>query len=180
MIYRNVVSAVVRAMSVEGLDSTTKPNWSPKEIDTVRGRSSMPEQMLLDMLVHARLHSKLSALHWNVLMLKYSSVIERKVAAIDLVVPEIVSRAHEGFIKHAVVAWTFPKPKGVTEGKRSGSVLPAEWYDITRWDEDAHSDSTLRRWNRQIRAWLEDRVNEALVEAQQILDDEGLIGEKAA
>lgn len=180
-VYPNVIAAVIRAASVEGLDSTATANWSPKETEgRPTGRSSRAERMLLDMLVHARLHARLEPVHWSVLMLKYSSVIERQVEAIELIAPRIVTRASESFARHAVTAWAFPKPRGLAEGKRSQKVLPPEWYEIHRWDNSGRPDRTLHRWNRQIRAWLEEQVNEALVEAQRILDEEGLIGDKAA
>lgn len=180
-VYPNVIAAVISAVSAEGIDGTATARWSPKESDyRPTGRSSRSERMLLDVLVHARLHARLEPIHWNILMLKYSSVIARKVEAIELVSALIVTRASEAFAKHAVTAWAFPKRRGLIEGKRSQQVLPPEWYEIHRWDNSGRPDSTLRRWNRQIRAWLEEQVNEALVEAQCILDEEGLIGDKAA
>lgn len=78
-----------------------------------------------------------------------------------------------------MLTWAIPQVAG-TEGKRSASVLPAAWYDITNWGNDGKPESTRYRWRSSIRKALDDQVNEALTAAQELLDAEGLIESRAA
>ncbi|UVK81434.1 hypothetical protein LOY46_17905 [Pseudomonas sichuanensis] len=68
------------------------------------------------------------------------------------------------------------------EGKRSSDmiVLPAEFYDINRWDPEARPERTRRRWKKGIEDVLEAMLSEALEAAGAILDYEGLAMKNAA
>ena len=78
-----------------------------------------------------------------------------------------------------MLTWAIPQVAGA-EGKRSATVLPAAWYDITNWDNDGKPESTRYRWRSSIRKGLDDLVNEALTAAQELLDAEELIETVAA
>ena len=78
-----------------------------------------------------------------------------------------------------MLTWAIPQVGG-KDGKRSSSVLPAAWYDITNWDNDGKPESTRYRWRSSIRKALDDQVNKALTAAQELLDAEGLIESYAA
>ncbi|MCY1359603.1 hypothetical protein D9M69_461840 [compost metagenome] len=174
--YVNVIEAVTRATSAAAIDSTAKLSWNP---DRIKGSGfSREERLAIDVMVHARLHHALDPALWDALMARYSSSTESKAASLQRLLPEIVSPADERFTRYAAIAWAFPKPKG--EGKRSTPVLPAIWYDFNHWDEEGRSDTTRRRWNKTIRAWLDAMVNLGLIEAQHILDAEGLLVDRAA
>lgn len=129
---------------------------------------------MFDCMVHALLHKKLTSEQWGALTAKYSTHVERKHEAIAALAKACVSPAPERFRHAAVVTWAMPKLPGI-DGKRSQNVLPAGWYNMANWDEDGRPESTLYRWRAGIRRDLERQVNDALVAAQEILDEEGLI-----
>lgn len=176
--YPNLIEAVTRATSVDDVDSTAKLSWSP---DRSQGWSmlSRDEKLAIDAMAHARLHHELNPTLWNVLVIKYSTSTAAKVAALEKVWPVIATPADARFTRHAATAWAFPKPKGM-DGKRSTAVLPAGWYDFNNWDTEGRSDTTRRRWNARVKEWLESMVSLALIEAQHVLDEEGLIRAEAA
>lgn len=59
-------------------------------------------------------------------------------------------------------------------------VLAASNYDMTTWDDQGLTERTYQRWNRAIRKSLEDLVNEALIEAQHMLQAVGVLDFEAA
>ncbi|MEB0133560.1 MULTISPECIES: hypothetical protein [unclassified Pseudomonas] len=181
MTYRNVVSAVVRALAAETINSAGGCDFEPKvQCAKQKGEIVGKEAAFLtDCWVFGRLHKGLSPAHWRALVAKFSTHTDRKHAAITELTKAIRSPAPERFRHCAVVTWALPKLPGV-EGKRSTNVLPAGWYEMSNWDEDGKPESTLRRWRNDIRKSLEGRVNEALTIAQEILDHEGLISAEAA
>lgn len=176
MIYQNVVSAVVRALASEVINSAGGCDFEPK-VQAARVPGAIcgkEEAFLTDCWVHGRLHRALPVGLWLALVAKYSTHLDRKHDAMMALAGSIESPAPERFVQCAVATWAFPKLPGA-EGKRSTSVLPAAWYDINRWDDGGKPDSTLYRWRSAIRRSLEDQVNEALMHAQEVLDREGLI-----
>ncbi|SEJ31851.1 hypothetical protein SAMN04244572_03529 [Azotobacter beijerinckii] len=112
---------------------------------------------------------------------KYSTHKARKVEAIGHLVPLVESPAPQLFRYKAVTVWAIPQLKG-KDGKRSTDmiVLPAGFYDMNAWDLDARPERTRRRWRTDICKALEGMVNEALVEAQEVLQAEGVLVEQAA
>ncbi|MNR46460.1 hypothetical protein D3C85_1654290 [compost metagenome] len=66
------------------------------------------------------------------------------------------------------------------DGKRSTNVLPASWYEMDNWSDDPHPIKTQERWRRNIRKALESSVDLALIEAQHILEHEGLVMSEVA
>lgn len=59
-------------------------------------------------------------------------------------------------------------------------ILADSNYDMTTWDNQGLTDRTYQRWNKAIKNTLEGLVNEALVEAQSLLEQVGvLVGEAA-
>lgn len=176
MIYQNVVSAVVRALASEVINSAGGCDFQPKvQAARVPGAICGKEEALLtDCWVFSRLHAMLMPEHWDALVSKYSTHVQRKHDATMAMAARVRSPAPKRFIECATATWAFPQLPGA-DGKRSTSVLPSAWYDINRWDEDGRPDSTLYRWRSAIRRSLEDQVNQALVVAQEILDAEGLI-----
>lgn len=59
-------------------------------------------------------------------------------------------------------------------------VLAASNYDMTTWDDQGLTDRSYRRWNQAIKGSLEALVNEALVEAQHMLEAVGVLASEAA
>lgn len=185
MIYKSVLAAVVSAMAAEALDNTSKQSWQ-KLIDHInqpggRGASASPElRMQIDCWVHARLHSELPSRLWFALVAKYSTHHARRLEAIGRLDALIVTPAPGLFRKKAVVAWALPQMKGKPVGadgvKRSTKILalPASFYDMNTWDNDASPERTKRRWRAGIFKVLDELVNLALMEAGELLDREGL------
>lgn len=170
--YVNIIEAVRRATSAEVIDTVAKPSWSADRVD---GQShSREDRMTLDVMVHTKLRRMLPALLWNALVAKYSASSGAKAAALEMLLPKIDTLADARFTRHAAVAWSFPRPKG-KEGKRSTQVLPTHFYDFNTWDTEGRSDTTRRRWNKSIQRWLDTAVNQGLIEAYHVLDEENLI-----
>lgn len=137
------------------------------------------EALLYDVIIHARLHARLSHQHWRALLAKYSTHVERKHGAILELSRCIASPAPERFRHAAIVTWAIPRRAGV-EGKRSSGVLPQGWYCMDNWCDEPTPIKTQERWRRDIRRACEDEVNRALECAQEVLDEEGLIRANAA
>ncbi len=176
MIYRNVVSAVVRALAAETINSAGGCDFEPKvQCIKLKGEIAGKEgAFITDCMVFNRLHRGLSANHWRALVAKYSTHLDRKHAAITELTRVFRSPAPERFRHCAVATWAIPKLPGV-EGKRSTNVLPVGWYEMDNWSDDAHPIKTQERWRRDIRRGLEREVDEALTEAQHILEYEGVL-----
>ena len=192
MIYSSVLAAVVSALAAEAIDNTSKQAWqklyrpgSEDGHDLATLSRSVEDGGITrhdaDCWVFARLHSQLKPRHWDALVAKYSTHKGRKVQSIGRLHPLVASHAPRLFIVSAVTAWAIPKLKGV-EGKRSSDmiVLPAEFYDINRWDPEARPERTRRRWKKGVEDVLEAMVGEALEAAGAILDYEGLSMKNAA
>ena len=179
MTYRNVVSAVVRALAAETISSAGGCDFEPKvQYAKQKGEIVGKEAAFLqDCWVFGRLHKALSAEHWRALVAKFSTHTEHKHAAIVELTRVMHSPAPERFRHCAVVTWALPRLPGV-DGKRSTNVLPAGWYEMDNWSNEPHPIKTQERWRRDIRKALEREVDEALVSAQSLLDAEGLIGEQ--
>jgi len=126
--YRDTLSAVVRCLSAETIDNTSKQAWQ-KLYDAgypeARGGSGLSpqEQRDMDCLLHARLHRQLSALDWAVLVAKYSTHKVRKIEAIGFLIPRVESPAPRLFVSKAVTAWAIPKlpGKAVSNGQELAS-----------------------------------------------------------
>jgi hypothetical protein len=181
MTYRNVVSAVVRALAAETISSAGGCDFEPKvQCAKQKGEIVGKEAAFLqDCWVFGRLHKALSPAHWRALVAKYSTHQERKHGAILELLNSVKTPAPKRFRECAVLTWAIPQVAGA-DGKRSAAVLPAAWYDITNWDNDGKPESTRYRWRSSIRKTLDDQVNEALTSAQELLDAEGLIETCAA
>jgi hypothetical protein len=181
MTYRNVVSAVVRALASEVINSAGGCDFAPKvQAARIPGEISGKEAAFLyDCMVHAVLHKRLSKEHWRALTAQYSTHADRKRVAIGELVGTIQSPAPARFLNCCIVTWAYPKLPGV-DGKRSTNVLPAGWYNMDQWSDDPVPERTQHRWKAGIRKELKRLVDEALVEAQTILDMEGLISCQAA
>jgi len=181
MIYRNVVAAVVRALAAETINSTGGCDFEPK-VQAAKQKGEIVGKeaaFLVDCMVFSRLHRNLSAEHWRALVAKYSTHTDRKHAAITEITRAFRSPAPERFRHCAIVTWAMPRLAGV-EGKRSTNVLPAAWYEMDNWSDEPHPIKTQERWRRDIRKGLESAVDQALTEAQHILEDEGLLAANVA
>jgi hypothetical protein len=181
MIYRNVVAAVVRALAAETINSTGGCDFEPK-VQAAKQKGEIVGKeaaFLVDCMVFSRLHRNLSAEHWRALVAKYSTHTDRKHAAITEITRAFRSPAPERFRHCAIVTWAMPRLAGV-EGKRSTNVLPAGWYEMDNWSDEPHPIKTQERWRRDIRKGLESAVDQALTEAQHILEDEGLLAANVA
>lgn len=181
MNYQNVVSAVVRALAAETINSAGGCDFEPK-VQAAKQKGAIVGKeaaFLIDCMVHARLRTQLKSHHWLALVAQYSTHTERKHEAIITIAKAIRSPAPERFRHAAVVTWAMPKLPG-QEGKRSTNILPEAWYCMDNWLDEPVAERTQYRWKAGICKDLKRRVDEALVEAQTILDEEGLIAQIAA
>ena len=180
-VYRDVQSAVVRALAAETINSAGGCDFRPRvQSTTIVGEIVGKEAaFLIDCMLFSRLHKQLSLMHWRILVAKYSTHIDRKHCAIVELVAGVSSPAPERFRHCAIVTWALPKLPGV-DGKRSTNILPAAWYVMDNWSDQSHPVKTQERWRRDIRHELERQVDQALVNAQYILDREGLLDGCAA
>lgn len=71
--------------------------------------------------------------------------------------------------------------RAVAEVKPGEMIVLAESnYDMTNWDSQGLTERTYQRWNRAIKGALESLVNEALAEAQHMLEAIGVLFDEAA
>lgn len=221
MTYRNVVSAVVRALAAETINSAGGCNLEPRvQCAKQKGEIVGKEAALLqDCIVHKLLHKVLSQRHWFALTAKFSTHNGRKIEATGRLVAIVTSPAPALFTRKAVTAWAIPQIKGVrrepvkvkaphfdedvpawrveaakaavdranaSAAKRGNSqldgaiVLADSNYDINTWDNQGKTERTYQLWNKAIKKTLESLVDDALVEAQLILEEAGVLGEQAA
>lgn len=232
MNYHNVISAVVRALAAETINSAGGCNVEPRvQAGKLKGEISGKDAALLaDCIVHKLLHAQLSPRHWNALVAKYSTHRGRKIDSIGRLVPLVPTPAHKRFTQQAVLVWAVPEQKkgiqrvvtqfkpirplecaedcGYNDGcklewrnraarqaveranaharavaeQRSGEmiVLDDSNYDMTNWDSQGLTERTYQRWNKAIKGNLESMVNEALIEAQHILEAVGVLSSEAA
>ena len=59
-------------------------------------------------------------------------------------------------------------------------VLAESNYDMTNWDSQGLTERTYQRWNKAIKGALESLVDEALVDAQHMLEVVGVLECEAA
>ncbi|WP_248769084.1 hypothetical protein [Pseudomonas sp. MWU12-2345] len=221
MNYHNVVSAVVRALAAETINSAGGCNVEPRvQSGKIKGEIVGRDAALLaDCIVHRLLHAELSPRHWNALVAKYSTHKGRKAGSIGSLVPVIATPAPYLFTQMAVMVWAIPQVRGIRreavklkaprhgedvkpwraeaenaaiaranlkEEQKAGSrssdmiILADSNYDMTTWDAQGLTERTYQRWNKAIRGALEGLVNDALVEAQHLLESVGVLGEEAA
>lgn len=225
MIYRNVISAVVRALAAETINSAGGCDFEPKvQTSKLKGEITGKDATLLaDCIVHKLLHAQLTPRQWNALVAKYSTHKGRKVDSIGRLVCAIKSPAPQRFTQQAVLVWAVPQQvKGIqrqvrqavapeqiedASGKwdwrnraareaveranrhaktvaeaRPGEmiVLAASNYDMTNWDSQGLTERTYQRWNKAIKDALEGIVDEALMDAQRMLEVAGVLESEAA
>ncbi|MCV9917791.1 hypothetical protein OIU19_03215 [Pseudomonas sp. BT-42-2] len=232
MNYQNVVSAVVRALAAETINSAGGCNVEPRvQTSKLKGEISGKDAALLaDSIVHKLLHAQLSPRHWNALVAKYSTHRGRKIDSIGRLVSVVPTPAPKLFTQQAVLVWAVPEQKkgvqrvatqakpvkplecaedcGCKDGcklewrnraarqaveranaharavaeQRSGEmiVLAESNYDMTNWDSQGLTERTYQRWNKAIKDSLESMVDEALVEAQHMLEAVGVLSGEAA
>src|SRR3546814_126882 len=107
MTYRNVVSAVVRALAAETINSAGGVDFEPK-VQAARVPGAIcgkEEDMLTDCWVHGRLHKALPVGLWLALVAKYSTHLERKHDAMMALAGSVKSPAPGRFIQCAVATW---------------------------------------------------------------------------
>lgn len=226
MNYHNVISAVVRALAAETINSSGGCNVEPRvQASKLKGEISGKDAALLaDCIVHKLLHAQLSPRHWNALVAKYSTHRGRKIDSIGRLVAVVKTPAPQRFTQQAVLVWAVPQQvKGIQravtqikapkhrENKEEGQwdwrnaaadadvarankhasavaeekpgemiVLADSNYDMTNWDSQGLTERTYQRWNKAIKDGLESLVNEALVEAQHMLEAVGVLEGEAA
>jgi hypothetical protein len=221
MTYRNVVSAVVRALAAETMSKVASGGYDPKvQCAKQKGEICGAEWALLqDCLIHTLLRQVLIPRHWNALTAKFSTHNKRRIEATCKLVAIVKSPAPHLFTQKAVTAWAIPQIKGVRKepvkavaveldkdapawraeaakaaveranasaakrrtSQQDGAIILADSnYDMTTWDSQGLDDRTYRRWRQSIHKALESLVDTALVEAQLILEEAGVLGEQAA
>jgi hypothetical protein len=226
MNYHNVISAVVRSLAAETINSSGGCNVEPRvQASKLKGEISGKDAALLaDCIVHKLLHAQLAPRHWNALVAKYSTHRGRKIDSIGRLVAVVKTPAPQRFTQQAVLVWAVPQqmkgiqravtqikaPKhrenkeerqwdwrnaaadadiarankharAVAEDKPGEMIVLADSnYDMTNWDSQGLTERTYQRWNKAIKDGLESLVNEALVEAQHMLEAVGVLESEAA
>ncbi|MEX7116799.1 hypothetical protein AB2C39_36685, partial [Pseudomonas aeruginosa] len=63
------------------------------------------------------------------------------------------------------------------DGKRSSDmiVLPQQFYDINSWDYQGLNRTTYWRWKKGVERTLDEMINEALNDSENILRREGIL-----
>jgi hypothetical protein len=117
MTYRNVVSAVVRALAAETINSAGGCDFEPKvQVAKQKGEIVGKEAAFLqDCWVFGRLHKGLRPVHWRALVAKFSTHDERKHAAILELIKTVRSPAPQRFRECAVLTWAIPQVGGKHE-----------------------------------------------------------------
>lgn len=183
MAYRNLIAAVVRTLAADNMNDVRNQVWQTM-IDPIELRSGhgvlRDERRILDCWMYARLHSALEHEHWQALVARYSTYLEYKLEALAFLLARTESPAPERFRERCVATWAFPRLPGARHGKRSASVLPDAWYDMSNWDDNTRSPRTHQRWASGIREQLERCVDRALIRAQEVFDAEGVLNDHAA
>jgi hypothetical protein len=181
MTYRNVVSAVVRALASEVINSAGGCSFEPRvQAARVPGAiSGSAERLLDDALVRRIMRETLTPLQYAALAGQYSTDGPSKHAGVNLLIRSVESPAPVRFVECACWTWAYPKKDG-KDGKRSIAVLPAGWYQMDNWSDDPVPVKTQERWRRDIRKALKQAVDQALIEAHEILAAEGLVAGEAA
>ena len=226
MNYHNVISAVVRALAAETINSSGGCNVEPRvQASKLKGEISVKDAALLaDCIVHKLLHAQLSPRHWNALVAKYTTHRGRKIDSIGRLVAVVKTPAPQRFTQQAVLVWAVPQQvKGIQRAvtqikapKHRENKVEGQWdwrnaaadadvarankharavaeekpgemivladsnYDMTNWDSQGLTERTYQRWNKAIKDGLESLVNEALVEAQHMLEAVGVLEGEAA
>jgi len=117
MNYQNVVSAVVRALAAETINSAGGCEFEPKVQATKQKGEIVGKEaaFLVDCWVFGRLHKALSAEHWRALVAKYSTHEDRKHNAILELMKTIKSPAPQRFRECAILTWAIPQVGGKHE-----------------------------------------------------------------
>jgi hypothetical protein len=173
-IYRDVLSAVVRALAAEVMSvggQCLQGAPITRRTGNGVGRDDMRDY---DCMTHRLLHHTLSPEHWSALVGKYSTHHERKAQSLTWLAEWVPSPAPARFRSCCAVVWGFPRPKGAA-GKRSTFVIPEGWYCMDNWDDTAAPIKTQERWRRELCRALDKLVCDALMLAQEALEKEDLI-----
>ena len=114
MIYRDVISAVIRALASETINSAGGCDYTPKvQSSKLKGEIvGKDAAFLTDCWVFGRLHSCLQPKHWLALNARYSTHMASKVGAIGRIVAHVTSPAPRLFLTKAVTAWAYPQLGG--------------------------------------------------------------------
>ncbi len=114
MMYRNVISAVVRALAAETINSAGGCDFEPK-VQAAKQKGEIVGKeaaFLTDCWVFGRLHKGLAPAHWRALVAKFSTHDERKHAAILELIKTVRSPAPQRFRECAVLTWAIPQVGG--------------------------------------------------------------------
>lgn len=180
MTYRNVISAVVRALAAETIASAGGCEFEPRvQAARVPGAiSGSAERLLDDALVRRIMRETLTQLQYAALAGQYSTDGPRKHTGVSLLIKSIESPAPERFIECACWTWAYPKKDG-KDGKRSVAVLPAGWYQMDNWCDEPANIKTQERWRREIHKELKRIADGALAVLQEQLEQVGALAEAA-
>jgi hypothetical protein len=175
MNYHNVISAVVRALAAETINSTGGCNFEPKvQMAKQKGEISGKDAALLaDCIVHKLLHAQLAPRHWNALVAKYSTHRGRKIDSIGRLVAVVSSPAPLRFTQQSVLTWAVPhQRKGIQ--RKTVQVMAPEIRENDRegqwdWRNKAAAESATRA-NRHASVVAEAKPGEMIVLAESNYD----------
>lgn len=178
-VYKDAGHCIGRVMSIEMHDGTTKAPWQRKYTagfegviaDSLGDGLSPEERTSQDAMTRSMLKRKLPEVQWLALVAKFSINDNEVRDAAAYLTRSAVTPAHHLFRTKCVMAWCVPERR---------NRLPVAFYQIHRWDADGIPDRTLRRWRQVTNRWLDDQVNAAHVAVEALLEEHGLLLNRAA
>ena len=153
MIYRDVISAVIRALASETINSAGGCDYTPKvQSSKLKGEIvGKDAAFLTDCWVFGRLHSCLDQKHWLALNARYSTHMASKVGAIGRIVAHVTSPAPRLFLTKAVTAWAYPQLGGAERPVSQKVTLEID-EDAPAWRKAAVAKAVYRKKYRPRRA----------------------------
>lgn len=172
MIYRNVLSALIRALATDAPGKVSACWKDPAMVPSSGGGDGASnDDFIADCILHARMRRRLSELHYRVLTARYSPDFNRQLDAVAALLGWVKSPAPVRFRHAATATWALPKQQGssLTDRKLSITTLPEAWYCMDNWSSSAHPIKTQERWRRQIRRDLDRLLDDALMEMEELI-----------
>ena len=170
----NLVATVIKALATDAPGRVSVCWKDPTMVACSGGiNDAMQNDFIADCILHARMHQRLSALHYMVLVARYSPDFHRKLDAVMALLDWVKSAAPKRFRHAATATWALPKPRaqggGLANKKHVVAALPDAWYCMDSWSDEARPVKTQERWRREIRRALNELVDEALIEVQELI-----------
>lgn len=177
----NKTAVLVRILLAGSEGKTASAAWVDADQGCAGyGGMSRQERFELDCEYRSLLHKRLLPRYWDALIARYTLDPRERGQAIKGLGRVIASHAHQHFKFYAILTWAEPQKPGA-DGKRSSAILQADIYDMNQWDDNKGTpDRTRRRWRAGVHKTLGEILDEAIVSAESLLDEQGLFSKMAA